>query len=247
MRKHVIVCVAGIATLALVGCGKTTVEGADAPLDSNLALPAQATGCIQGVIINGLTGERVDLPAANASDDNASAMESVSPGSVNGRAQTARVCARASLQDGKCIRTPKARTGLPSKARRRERCDRSSNLERAVLYCQRRCIVMRRDVMRGDRGAADGRDGVTQPRRWRQQRRRDRRHGGVVRRLCQRMAVLVTARLVSRCRRMARRRLRGHLVRAAAVERTGVARHGQLLEQQAQKRDQRDPVAVAVT
>ena len=104
---------------------------------------------------------------------------------------------------------------------------------------------MRLDVARDDRGAVDDRNGMSQPRRGWQQRRRDRGRGGVVRRLRQRMAMLMAARLVRRCRRMAGRHLGDHSVGFTAIERTDVACHRQLLEQQGQKRNQRDPTAAA--
>lgn len=51
------------ACLTLAACGKTTVEGADAPNGKDkLALTELNTGCLQGVVINGLTGERIALP-----------------------------------------------------------------------------------------------------------------------------------------------------------------------------------------
>jgi len=53
---------------ALQGCGKTSVEGADAVQRDTVAEPTQVTGCIQGVVINGLTGERLALPEANEAD-----------------------------------------------------------------------------------------------------------------------------------------------------------------------------------
>ncbi len=59
-----------VLPLALSSCGKTTVEGADAPNGrGELALTDLKTGCIQGVVINGLTGERIALPEATDANE----------------------------------------------------------------------------------------------------------------------------------------------------------------------------------
>lgn len=51
------------------GCGRegNTDKGiTEVGRDSHVAMPTAPTGCIQGVIINGLTGERIDLPETSA-------------------------------------------------------------------------------------------------------------------------------------------------------------------------------------
>ena len=59
---------AAALTLLLPACGKTNSKGNDVQVSKdNLVQPAEATGCIQGLVINGLTGDRVDLPAADQS------------------------------------------------------------------------------------------------------------------------------------------------------------------------------------
>ncbi len=62
---------AATALTLAAGCGRDGAANKDVlevGKDSHIALPASATGCIQGVVLNGLTGERIDLPAASAVD-----------------------------------------------------------------------------------------------------------------------------------------------------------------------------------
>ena len=69
----------------------------------------------------------------------------------------------------------------------------------------------------------------------------------MVGRLRQRVAMLLTARLIDRARLIARRHLQGRdNRRRIRIDGTHVRCHRQLLEQQAQKRDQRNPATVAV-
>ena len=62
-----VIALAAASLIALSGCGKSDPTPAAERIDrSNLVDAEKVNGCIQGVIVNGLTGERVDLPKADA-------------------------------------------------------------------------------------------------------------------------------------------------------------------------------------
>lgn len=57
------------AASLLAGCGKESTKGNELTKvgnDEHLAQATTATGCIQGVVLNGLTGERIELPASDS-------------------------------------------------------------------------------------------------------------------------------------------------------------------------------------
>jgi hypothetical protein len=71
----------------------------------------------------------------------------------------------------------------------------------------------------------------------------------MIRRLGERMAVLLAPGLVSRIRRLTRRHLRCRTgpCHTAGFQGADIGRHGQLLEQKAEERNQRNPATVAAT
>ncbi len=127
---------------------------------------------------------------------------------------------------------------------------RSSNLESAVLDVQRWRGSAGDDAVDNVIVPAHGMPrGRAQPRGRRQQ---GRRYGGcraVVRGLRERVAMLLAASQIGLSRFRAVRHVGGrrHCHCAACFGRARVRRHCDLLEQQAEERNERDPAAVAVT
>jgi len=118
-----------------------------------------------------------------------------------------------------------------------------------VLNGQRGRGRSRIDVTRIAAGRLDiGRAEFLRPGRRRQHGRRDRQGWRMIRCLRKRMTVLLASGLVGRVGGLTARHGR-HGVgcrRTAVLDRTDIGRHRQLLEQQTEQRDERNPASVAM-
>src|SRR5579883_2992776 len=135
-------------------------------------------------------------------------------------------------------------------AQRPKRRGRSSNLEGTVLDIQRWRGRAGCDAEDHIIGPAYGTQcGRAQPCGSRQQSRWYGRRCAVIGRLRERMAMLLAARQIGHSRFCAVRHVgrRCHCRRFACLDRAHIRRHRDLLEQQAEQRDQRNPAAVAGT
>ena len=125
--------------------------------------------------------------------------------------------------------------------------NRDSDLESAVLDCQGRCGGAGADFAHNRFRKADAYARLTYPCRGRQHGSWYRQTRCMIRRLGERMAVLLASSLVGHIRRLTWRHLqrRRRISRTIEFQRAGVNPHRQLLVQQSKQRYQRDPATVA--